>query len=161
MPAQQFDLLAFQKFFQRCATSAKFTPERIIPEAQRQGAKFDLLTGALTQGWSNVRIYEMGTSLNNTIADTPSARTGGGVGQVVPQMWTYEHTLPGGQPARAFVWMQGHVYENFSNPTVQKALLRGIAWAAKQPVGELADYVAPPSGRGGRGGGRGGRGPAQ
>ena len=43
MPAQQFDLLAFQKFFQRCATSAKFTPERIIPEAQRQGAKLDLL----------------------------------------------------------------------------------------------------------------------
>jgi hypothetical protein len=24
-------------------------------------------------------------------------------GEVVPQMWTYEHTLPGGKPARAFV----------------------------------------------------------
>jgi len=103
--------------------------------------------------------------LNNTIADTPSARTGGGVGQVVPQMWTYEHTLPGGQPARAFVWMQGHVYSNFSNPIIEKAILRGIAWAGKKPVGELADYVPPPpaarGGRGGRGpGGAGGRGPA-
>lgn len=74
------------------------------------------------------------------IPNTPSARRGGGVGQVVPQIWTYEHTLPGGQPARAFVWMQGHAYENFSNPVVQNMLLRGIAWAAKHPVNELVDY---------------------
>lgn len=74
------------------------------------------------------------------IPDTPSAVQGGGVDQVVPQIWTYEHTLPGGQPARAFVWMQGHIYENFSNPVVQNMLLRGIAWAAKHPVNELVDY---------------------
>jgi hypothetical protein len=29
----------------------------------------DLLTPALTQGWSNVRVYESSTALNNTIAD--------------------------------------------------------------------------------------------
>jgi len=28
--------------------------------------------------------------------------------EVVPQIWTYEHTLPGGQPARAFVYTIGN-----------------------------------------------------
>jgi len=98
------------------------------------------------------------------IAATPSGISGGGAGQTVPQLWTYEHTLPGGQPARAFVWMQGHVYANFSNPVIEKVLLRGIAWAGKKPVGELETYTPPPpparGGRGGRGGPGGpGRGP--
>ena len=79
---------------------------------------------------------------NATIAGTPSAGTH--KGEIVPQIWTYEHTLPGGQPARAFVWMQGHNYVNFSNPALQNMLLRGIAWAGKHPVDELVDYKAPP-----------------
>src|SRR5947199_8933240 len=94
----------------------------------------------------------------------PATRSAGDhKGEVVPQFWTYEHVLPGGQPARAFVWMQGHTYSNFSNPQIQKTLLRGIAWAAKRPVDELVNYVQP-AGRGGgrggsgRGGGRGGSG---
>jgi type 1 glutamine amidotransferase len=98
--------------------------------------------------------------LVNVIADTPAAQRGGGVGQSVPQMWTYEHTIAGGQPARAFVWMQGHVYDNFKNPIIEKALLRGIAWAGKKPVAELAEYTPPAAGRGGRGGGGAGRGAA-
>jgi len=65
-------------------------------------------------------------------------------GEVVPQMWTYEHTVPGGQPARAFVWMQGHTYAEFANYQIQRTLLRGIAWAAKKPVDELVTYVPPP-----------------
>jgi type 1 glutamine amidotransferase len=77
------------------------------------------------------------------IAGTPSAGTH--KGEVVPQIWTYEHTLPGGQPARAFVWMQGHIYANYSNPQIQAMLLRGIAWAGKKPVDELVDYKAPPA----------------
>ncbi len=85
------------------------------------------------------------------IAGTPSAGTH--KGEVVPQMWTYEHTLPGGKPARAFVWMQGHAYANFSNKPLQLTLLRGIAWAAGKPVDELVNYVAPP--RPARGPGRG------
>ncbi len=94
---------------------------------------------------------------NAEIAGTPSAGTH--KGEIAPQIWTYEHTLPGGQPARAFVWMQGHTYANFTDPKIQKMLLRGIAWAGKKPVEELVAYTAPP-GRGGRGGsgGRGGRG---
>ena len=65
-------------------------------------------------------------------------------GEVVPQIWTYEHTVSGGQPARAFVWMQGHTYANFANYQVQRTLLRGIAWAGNKPVDELINYVAPP-----------------
>ena len=65
-------------------------------------------------------------------------------GEVVPQIWTYEHTVPGGTAAsRAFVWMQGHTYANFANYQIQRTLLRGIAWAGKRPVDELIDYVAP------------------
>jgi type 1 glutamine amidotransferase len=77
-----------------------------------------------------------------SIPSTPSAA--GHVGEVVPQMWTYEHSLAPGQPtARAFVWMQGHLYVNLSNYQVQRTLLRGIAWAAKRPVDELVNYKPP------------------
>jgi type 1 glutamine amidotransferase len=82
--------------------------------------------------------------LTVTMPDTPSARQGGGVGQTIPQMWTYEHTLPGGQPARAFVWMQGHMVDSLENPDIRKVLMRGIAWAGKHPTNELVDYVPPP-----------------
>ena len=74
----------------------------------------------------------------------PTRSAGEHKGEVVPQIWTYEHTVPGGQPARAFVWMQGHTYANFANYQIQRTLLRGIAWAAKKPVEELVSYVAPP-----------------
>ena len=76
------------------------------------------------------------------IPGTPSA--GAHKGEVVPQIWTYEHTLRDGSPARAFVWMQGHEYANFANYQIQQMLLRGIAWAGKKPVDSLVDYVAPP-----------------
>jgi type 1 glutamine amidotransferase len=75
------------------------------------------------------------------IAGTPSA--GAHKGEVVPQIWTYEHRLAGGQPARAFVWIQGHAYANFANYQIQQMLLRGIAWAAHRPVDTLVDYVPP------------------
>lgn len=81
----------------------------------------------------------------------PTRSAGEHKDEVVPQLWTYEHTLPGGQPARAFVWMQGHTYANFANPQIQRMLLRGIAWAANKPVNELVNYVPPPRpARGGR-----------
>ena len=94
------------------------------------------------------------------LATVSIAGNGPHKGEVVPQMWTFEHTLPGGKPARAFVWMQGHTYTNFAIPTIEKTLLRGIAWAGNRPVEELVSYVMPERpARGGRGGsGRGGRG---
>lgn len=75
------------------------------------------------------------------IPGTPSAIAH--KGEVVPQIWTYEHTVAGGEPARAFVWMQGHEYANFANYQIQQMLLRGIAWAGKKPVDSLVDYVPP------------------
>jgi type 1 glutamine amidotransferase len=74
----------------------------------------------------------------------PTRSAGEHRGEKVPQMWTYEHAVADGQTARAFVWMQGHNYANFANYQIQRTLLRGIAWAAKKPVDELVDYVAPP-----------------
>lgn len=91
---------------------------------------------------SNPGIHVLATTV---IDATPSA--GKHRGEVVPQIWTYEHTLPGGQPARAFVWMQGHSYANFSKPEIQNMLLRAIAWAGKHPVDELVDYKPPPAPR--------------
>jgi type 1 glutamine amidotransferase len=79
------------------------------------------------------------------IADTPSAK--GHVGEDVPQIWTYETTFPGGtQPYRAFVWMQGHNYSNFTDPKIQPMILKGIAWAAKKPTDALMT-VRPARGR--------------
>jgi type 1 glutamine amidotransferase len=74
-------------------------------------------------------------------------------GEVVPQMWTYERTIFGGQPFRSFVWMQGHTYTNFKNPQIEGMLLRAIAWAGHYPVETLVNGSAPA-----RGGGRGRRG---
>jgi type 1 glutamine amidotransferase len=85
-----------------------------------------------------------------TMAPTPSAK--GHEGEVVPQVWTYERTFAGGtQPYRAFVWMQGHNYENFADPRIQLMVLRGIAWAAKRPVEDLMTVRPARGGRGGRG----------
>jgi type 1 glutamine amidotransferase len=90
---------------------------------------------------------------------TDTAKRAGHAGEVVPQIWTYEKMLgtplagaPTGQPFRAFVWMQGHNYSNFSLPQVQQMLLRGIAWAASRPADTLMTE------RPARGGGAGRRG---
>jgi type 1 glutamine amidotransferase len=91
----------------------------------------------------NPEIHVLATA---TMAATPSA--GKHAGEVVPQIWTYEKSLLPGAPAfRAFVWMQGHNYVNFSNPQVQPMLLRGIAWAARRPADALATE-RPARGRG-------------
>jgi type 1 glutamine amidotransferase len=88
---------------------------------------------------------------------TPTAQRTGHAGEVVPQIWTFEKQLvpaPTGEAYRAFVWMQGHFYANFSNPQVQPMLLRAIAWTAKRSADTLMTE------RPARGGGRGGTNPA-
>lgn len=108
----------------------------------------------IMQGMSNITIYDeafysmtwahdpgIHVLATAVIPGTPSA--GAHKGEIVPQIWTYEHTPSGGQPARAFVWMQGHEYANFANYQVQQMLLRGIAWAAHKPVDTLVEYVPP------------------
>ena len=106
--------------------------------------------------WSKTpEIHVLATAV---MAKTPSAGTH--AGEVVPQIWTYEKSLLPGAPAfRAFVWMQGHNYVNFTHPQVQPMLLRGIAWAGKYPADALATEVPKPQ-RGGRGRGTGTRGGA-
>jgi type 1 glutamine amidotransferase len=84
---------------------------------------------------------------------TPSAVKAGHAGESVPQMWTYQRTIFGGQEFRAFVWMQGHTYSNLTHPNVQPMLLRAIAWAGKRPIDSLMTITVR---RGGfPGGGRG------
>jgi type 1 glutamine amidotransferase len=101
--------------------------------------------------WS--KAPEINVLATAVMAKTQSAGTH--AGEVVPQIWTYEKSmLPGAQPFRAFVWMQGHNYVNFSHASVQPMLLRGIAWAGKYPADALA--TERPQGRGGRGRGRSG-----
>ena len=68
-------------------------------------------------------------------ASTPSAA--GHEGEVVPQIWTYERTIFGGQPYRAFVWMQAHNYVNLTHAQVQPMLLRALAWASHAPIDSL------------------------
>jgi type 1 glutamine amidotransferase len=85
-----------------------------------------------------------------TMAATRSAE--GHHGEVVPQVWTYERTIEGGQqPYRAFVWMQGHNYANFADPRIQPMVLRGIAWAARRSVDDLMTVRPARGRRGGRG----------
>ncbi len=100
--------------------------------------------------WSKTpEIHVLATAV---MAATPSAQRAGHAGEVVPQIWTYEKQLvpaPTGQPYRAFVWMQGHNYSNFSNPQVQPMLLRGVAWAAQRSVDTL---MTERPARGGRAG---------
>jgi type 1 glutamine amidotransferase len=108
----------------------------------------------IVEGMSGVTIFDEAFFLMTWAKDPPiqvqatvvipgTASAGTHKGEIVPQIWTYEHTLPGGEPARAFVWMQGHTYTNFANPQIQAMLLRGIAWAAKKPANELVDYKPP------------------
>jgi len=65
--------------------------------------------------------------------------------EVVPQAWVYESTLPGGQPYRSFVWMQGHYTARLMEPGHRDLILRAIAWAGRRPADDL--LTVPPPGR--------------
>jgi type 1 glutamine amidotransferase len=60
-----------------------------------------------------------------------------GIGALIPQMWTYEHALPGGQPYRAVVSILGHNFSTFSSPHARAIFLRAIAWAGRRDVDGL------------------------
>jgi trehalose utilization protein len=70
-------------------------------------------------------------------------------GEVHPQAWSYERTLPGGAPYRSFVWMQGHRPANFQKEGPRELILRGIAWAGQRPADAL--LAVPPAKPGGAG----------
>jgi type 1 glutamine amidotransferase len=99
--------------------------------------------------WS--KAPEIHVLANAVIDATPTAKQSGHAGETVPQIWTYEKQLtpaPTGQPYRAFVWMQGHFYANFTNPQIQPMLLRAMAWTAHRSVDTL---MTERPARGGRG----------
>ena len=51
------------------------------------------------------------------------------IGKLIPQVWTYQNQLEGGQPYRAFVDLMGHHFSTFADPRARPLFLRGIAWA--------------------------------
>jgi type 1 glutamine amidotransferase len=111
----------------------------------------------ITQGMSNFEIDDEAFFALRTTPEVHVLATAplpNDATQVVPQIWTAERTLAGGQPHRAFVWMQGHRIESFAVPQVQTMLLRAIAWAGKRPIDSITSPPPAPA----RGGGRGGRG---
>lgn len=109
----------------------------------------EITTGVANYDMNDEIYYDMDISPNVTVlagAYTPNVsgarkndqRGLPGKGKVTvydiaPQMWTYEATLPGGQPHRAFVHIPGHMYTNFDMPQFRAVLLRGMAWSAKRP----------------------------
>ncbi len=131
-----------------------------VPDFAITDEAFYLMTWATRPNTNDPAIEVLATA---KIADTPSARQGAGhVGEDVPQVWTYERAffprLGGQTPYRAFVWMQGHNYANFSHANVQPMLLRGIAWAAGRSADALSTERPARGGGGRRGGGPGGPG---
>lgn len=63
--------------------------------------------------------------------DEPKGK-GVDVHDIQPQMWTYETG-----DRRAFAFIPGHQYANFSHTSVESLLLRGIAWAGKREADSL------------------------
>lgn len=58
--------------------------------------------------------------------------------QATPQIWLRDH-----DPGRVFVSIPGHYSWTFDDPLFRIILLRGIAWAADQPIDRLNDLVTP------------------
>ncbi len=69
--------------------------------------------------------------------NTRAGRVLPSVYDIVPQIWSYENTLAGGSPYRAFVSIPGHNYKTFNLPHYRGLLLRGIAWAGRREVDSL------------------------
>ena len=78
----------------------------------------------------------------HVLATSPTPKKKGDVFEVQPQIWTYEK--PNAQ--RAFVFIPGHSYVNFSRPDVSRLILRGIVWAAKrEDLLKMADLPIAPA----------------
>lgn len=84
--------------------------------------------------------------------NTRAGRVLPSVYDIVPEIWSYENALPGGEKYRAFVSIPGHNYKSFNLPHYRALLLRGIAWAGKRDVdsfitkGELRSLRYPEGG---------------
>ena len=72
------------------------------------------------------------------LATAPTPKKAGDGFEAQTQLWTYEK--PGAQ--RAFVFIPGHTYVNFSRPDVKLLLFRGIAWAGRHANPQAFDQAA-------------------
>ena len=72
------------------------------------------------------------------LATAPTPKKVGDGFEAQTQIWTYEK--PGAQ--RAFVFIPGHTYVNFSRPDVKLLLFRGIAWAGRHANPQALDQAA-------------------
>ncbi len=72
----------------------------------------------------------------HALATAPTPKKKGDGFEEQTQLWTYEK--PGAQ--RAFVFIPGHTYVNFSRPDVKSLLIRGIAWAGRRA--DVASFEA-------------------
>jgi type 1 glutamine amidotransferase len=72
------------------------------------------------------------------LATAPTPKKVGDDFEAQTQIWTYEK--PGAQ--RAFVFIPGHTYVNFSRPDVKLLLFRGIAWAGRHANPQAFDQAA-------------------
>ncbi len=72
------------------------------------------------------------------LATAPTPKKVGDGFEAQTQLWTYER--PGAQ--RAFVFIPGHTYVNFSRSDVKLLLFRGIAWAGRQTPSQQLEQTA-------------------
>lgn len=72
------------------------------------------------------------------LANAPTPKKVGDGFEAQTQVWAYEK--PGAQ--RAFVFVPGHTYMNFSRPDVKLLLFRGIAWAGGHASPQSFDQAA-------------------
>lgn len=72
------------------------------------------------------------------LATAPTPKKVGDGFEAQTQIWTYEK--PGAQ--RAFVFIPGHTYVNFSRTDVKLLLFRGIAWAGRHANPQAFDQAA-------------------
>ena len=72
------------------------------------------------------------------LATAPTPKKVGDGFEAQTQLWTYEK--PGAQ--RAFVFIPGHTYANFSRTDVKLLLFRGIAWAGRHANPQAFDQAA-------------------
>jgi type 1 glutamine amidotransferase len=120
--------------------------------------KFTDTTHEITRGLTDFEIDDEAFFMLRTVPELHVLATAPlpSTGEVTPQLWTAERSLPGGRPHRSFEYMLGHRFENFAVPQVQTMMLRGIAWVGRRPVDLFTNPPAAPARGGGGGGRRGG-----
>lgn len=76
--------------------------------------------------------------LSGNLADVTVLATSDEEGMAAPQLWVKEQGK-----GRVFVSIPGHYSWTFDDPLFRILLLRGIAWAAHEPVDRFNDLVTP------------------